>query len=104
MLTAGTHGGIDDCARQLGVQPLRKGTGEEKGAYVRTLGTSRVVAMGNGANDALMLTVAVLGIAMLGPEGLCMEAVRAADIVVADPRAGLDLLLHPDRLVATLRR
>jgi soluble P-type ATPase len=104
VLTAGTHGGLEESARILGVPIQRIGTGAEKRDYVRTLGAAQVVAMGNGANDVLMLAEAALGIAVLGPEGLCAEALRAADVLVADPCAGLDLLLRPDRLVATLRR
>ena len=45
-----------------------------------------------------------LAIVVLRREGLCADALRASDVVVADPCAGLDLLLHPARLVATLRR
>ena len=104
VLTARTHGHMDGCATVLGVQPLAIGTGTEKRDHVRTLGPRQVVAMGNGANDVLMLQEAALGIAVLGPEGLCADALRASDVVVADPCAGLDLLLHPARLVATLRR
>jgi soluble P-type ATPase len=103
VLTAGTHGHMDECASVLGVQPLAIGTGAEKRDHVRTLGSRQVVAMGNGANDVLMLQEAALAIAVLGPEGLCAHALAAADVVVADPCAGLDLLLHPARLVATLR-
>jgi soluble P-type ATPase len=40
---------------------------------------------------------------VLGPEGLCAAALRAADVVVTDPCDGLDLLLMPARLIATLR-
>jgi soluble P-type ATPase len=103
VLTAGTHGHMDECATVLGVQPRAIGTGTEKRDHVRTLGSRQVVAMGNGANDVLMLQEAALAIAVLGPEGLCAEALAASDVVVADPCAGLDLLLHPARLVATLR-
>jgi len=41
--------------------------------------------------------------AVLGPEGLAVEAIREADLVTPSPEAALDLLLHPARLVATLR-
>jgi soluble P-type ATPase len=51
-----------------------------------------------------MLSSAALGIAVLGPEGLAVEALRAAHVVVARIEDALDLLLHPQRLVATLRR
>jgi soluble P-type ATPase len=103
VLTAGTHGHMEECAMVLGVQPRAIGTGTEKQDHVRTLGPDQVVAMGNGANDVLMLQEAALAIAVLGPEGLCAGALAASDVVVADPCAGLDLLLHPARLVATLR-
>src|SRR5205085_1175931 len=33
-------------------------------------------------------------LAVHGPEGLCADELAAADVVVADPCAGLDLLLH----------
>ena len=69
VLTAGTHGHMDECATVLGVQPLAIGAGTEKRDHVRTLGPEQVVAMGNGANDVLMLQEAALGIAVLGPEG-----------------------------------
>jgi hypothetical protein len=40
---------------------------------------------------------------VFGPRGLCADALRAADVVVANRCAELDLLLHPARLVAALR-
>jgi soluble P-type ATPase len=76
----------------------------QKRAFVESLGAEKVAAVGNGANDAEMLAVAALGIAVLGPEGLARAAWRNADLVVPDVGAALDLLLHPQRLVATLRR
>jgi soluble P-type ATPase len=103
VLTAGTHGNIAAAAQDLGVTPRLVGSAMEKRDYVRTLGVTQVVAMGNGANDRLMLQESALGIAVLGTEGLCAAALAAADVIVPDPNAGLDLLLHPARLVATLR-
>ena len=74
-----------------------------KAALVRRLGASRVACIGNGRNDRLMLRAAALGIATLQAEGAARESVVAADIVVADIRDALDLLLIPRRLTATLR-
>ncbi|OPZ75388.1 MAG: hypothetical protein BWY80_00175 [Firmicutes bacterium ADurb.Bin456] len=76
----------------------------EKGEYVRTLGPESVIAMGNGTNDALMLERSALGIAVVGPEGASTAALQKADLVVASIISGLDLLLNPKRLVATLRK
>jgi soluble P-type ATPase len=65
LLTAGTHGHVEESALALDLQPLAIGTGTEKRCYVRALGPRQVVAMGNGANDVLMLREAALAIAVL---------------------------------------
>lgn len=107
-LTADTHGRQRALDAQLGVAATILGPDaaqeEQKAAYVRRLGVEAVVAVGNGANDALMLRAAALGIAVLGPEGLAGAALREADIVTASISDALDLLLNPRRIVATLRR
>jgi len=106
MVTADTQGQAAAIAGQLKVRLVLVSPGDEanqKRALVERLGAKRAVAIGNGANDAAMLQAAALGIAVLGPEGLAGEALRAAD-VVAGIHGALDLLLHPRRLVATLRR
>lgn len=82
------------------------GSGDQaraKEELVGTLGPSKVAAIGNGANDRLMLERAALGICVLGTEGSATAALLASDIVVRHPADGLDLLLHPGRLAATLR-
>jgi len=50
-----------------------------------------------------MLQAAALGIAVIGPEGAAADTLHAADIVAPNIHAALDLLLHPLRVVATLR-
>jgi len=107
LVTADTQGRATAIAEQLGVGLVRVAPGDEaeqKRALVERLGEERVVAIGNGANDAGMLQAAALGVAVLGPEGLAGEAWRAADVVMASIYDALDLLLHPRRLVVTLRR
>lgn len=75
----------------------------QKEAYVRGLGVDRVVALGNGNNDVLMIKAARLGIAVSLREGCSVETLKAASILVASPVDAIDLLLHPKRLIATLR-
>jgi soluble P-type ATPase len=108
LLTADTHGRQAEIDRALGTQAilLRRGEpeAERKAAYVRALEPESVVAIGNSESDRLMLGEAALGVAVLGPEGLAMGALREADIAAADIGDALDLLLHPKRLVGTLRR
>jgi P-type E1-E2 ATPase len=107
LLTADTHGRQEEIDAALALTASRITPGEERGqksAFVRQLGASRVVAIGNGGNDVGMLEAAAIGIAVLGPEGLCTEAMAAADVAVVDILDALNLLLKPRRLVASLRR
>jgi P-type E1-E2 ATPase len=76
----------------------------QKADVVRQLGAERVVAIGNGANDADMLADAALGIAIVGPEGVAAGALAAADVVVPTISDALGLLVNSKRLIATLRR
>lgn len=71
--------------------------------FVRALGRESVASLGNGRNDALMLRESALGVAILGQEGAAFAALSAAAVVCASVLDGLDLLLNPLRLAATLR-
>jgi soluble P-type ATPase len=79
------------------------GLDKQKEEYIRVLGAESVVAFGNGRNDRLMLKAARLGVAVVGREGCATDAVMAADLCIVDVADGLDLLLHPKRLEATLK-
>jgi soluble P-type ATPase len=105
-ITAATHGPVEGLASELGVEIEVIKPGDEAGqkhSFVQRLGPFHVVAIGNGANDALMLEEAAVGIAVLGPECAAASAVHSADVIAADITAALDLLLKPERLLATLR-
>lgn len=107
LVTADTHGKAVTIASRLGVQLARIEPGseaEQKRALVQRLGAEQVVAVGNGANDGAMLRTAALAIAVLGGEGLAVEALHSADVVVTSIEDALDLLIHPKRLMATLRK
>lgn len=102
-LTAGTHGNLVELERVLGLPLQIIGSGEEKRRYVEQLGPQSVIAFGNGRNDVGMLRVAAIGVAILAGEGAATGALQAADVLALGPADALDLLLHPKRLVATLR-
>jgi soluble P-type ATPase len=72
-------------------------------AYAERLGLERVLAIGNGINDGLMLRQAALGICVIQGEGAAVRAMQAAEMVCLDIGAALDLLLRPHRVTATLR-
>lgn len=106
ILTADTFGTAAQACRGIKgtVHVLEPGEGAgQKEKFIARLGAERTVTVGNGTNDTLMLEKAALGIIVLGPEGTSVKALLAADVVVSNICDGLDLLLHPKRLVATLR-
>jgi soluble P-type ATPase len=80
-----------------------EGHAAQKERYVMSLGPQRVVALGNGNNDANMLKAAKLGIAVCLKEGCAIEAMKSSNILIRSPLDAIDLLLNPKRLVATLR-
>lgn len=107
LLTADTHGRQSIIDEQLGFAARRLTGGDEqaqKRRFVEDLGADSVVAVGQGANDALMLKAAALGICVMSAEGAASETLLAADIVVPNIIAAFDLLDKPLRIVATLRK
>ena len=106
LITADTHGRQASIAQQLGVTAERLQPGTEaaqKADFVRRLGADTVVAIGQGANDAAMLKEAALGLCVMLREGVAVETLLAADILVPDIFAALELLEKPLRILATLR-
>lgn len=77
---------------------------ESKSLFLRKLGAEETIAIGNGANDELMLKEASLGIAVIGKKGASSGTIIASDVVVSNIKDALELLLCPERLKASLRR
>lgn len=75
----------------------------QKADFVTKLGSEKVVAFGNGKNDREMLKVARFGVIILGKEGCAVDSLLSADAQVPTIEDGLDLLLKPKRLRATLK-
>lgn len=108
LVTADTHGRQVAIDRELDLDAhrLEKGQAEapQKAELVRRLGSDSTVAIGNGANCALMLKEAAIGIAVIEAEGTSVAALQSSDVVVRSIVDALDMLLNPRRLVATLRQ
>ena len=107
MLTADTHGKQADIDAQLNLTAVRIQKGNEaqqKADYVRKLGVETVVSLGQGANDALMLKEAAIGIAVMSLEGLAIETLQSADLLMPDTPAALALFDNPVRMIASLRK
>jgi P-type E1-E2 ATPase len=107
MLTADTHGKQTQIDQQLNLKAVRIQEGleaQQKSDYVLNLGPEKTLALGQGSNDALMLKQAIIGVCILSEEGTAVETLINADLVVPDIQAGLQLLLHPRRITASLRK
>ncbi len=106
VVTADTFGSATQALDGLPVRLTRLPDGPHGAAkrrYAENLGADRCVAIGNGRNDEQLLAVVALGIAVVQGEGAARETALAADVLVPDIGAALGLLIHPERLAATLR-
>ena len=107
LLTADTHGRQAVIDQQLGLIAVRIQPGAEslqKAEYVRRLGVESVVSIGQGANDADMLSAAQLGICVMSLEGVAKETLLASDLIAPTILSALELLEKPMRIAASLRR
>lgn len=107
IVTADTHGSAQRLGEGLDINISRIEAGREdaqKLALVEQLGKENTICIGNGCNDVSMLKESGLGICVMGREGVSVEAIMSSDLMVLDIDDALDLLLKPDRLVATLRK
>lgn len=102
VLTAATYGGLEQLKGILPCRITQIDDGVDKLKRVQALGPG-VMAVGNGANDAMMLKAADIGICVMGAEGAAGVAIQAADIIVSDILHVFALLKNPQRLTETLR-
>lgn len=107
LLTADTHGKQAVIDQQLGLTAIRIQPGGEalqKAEYVRRLGSDKVVAIGQGANDAEMLAAAHLGICVMSLEGVAKDTLLASDLITPTILSALELFETPNRIIASLRK
>ncbi|MGN0838602.1 MAG: HAD family hydrolase [Pyramidobacter sp.] len=105
VLTADTYGTVRAQCAPLGVEVHtfpRAGAGMCKREIAAAL-QGGTACFGNGYNDIPMFDLADLAVAVVEGEGACAALLPHADVVVRSAAEGLDLLLKPQRLRATLR-
>ena len=105
VLTADTYGTVQAQCAGLGAEIRtfpRANAADCKEEIARSLG-GKAACIGNGFNDIKMFGIAELAIAVMDGEGVCAALIGHADVLVRSAEEGLDLLLKPDRLRATLR-
>ncbi|ETP73026.1 soluble P-type ATPase [Lachnospiraceae bacterium JC7] len=105
ILTADTYGTVRQQCKHLGVSIETFPKAEAalcKLEIVKKLG-DKVMCIGNGYNDVLMMDEAALSVAVIGKEGAFSGVLTHADIVNVNILDALMLLIHTDRIRATLR-
>lgn len=85
------------------IEPVITKTAREKRAFVESIGAERTVCVGNGNIDVEMFRVAGLSICTIQAEGATTQAMLQADIVVIHIKHAFEILLDPEKLIATLR-
>ncbi len=106
LLTADTYGTARLLSEDLDIELIEVDTvngGHDKRLFLHKVKAQESVAIGNGFNDIEMLDEANLSIVIIGQEGCAVPALLKADIAVTNISDALDLLLNPQRIVATLR-
>lgn len=83
------------------VPPIEQGLAKKN--YLQKLNAKETISIGNGRNDQQVMKDSAVGILILGEEGAAVEALKAADIIVANIFDAINLLQHPNRLLSTLR-
>ena len=107
MLTADTHGRQDHIDKELNLNSVRinrENEAQQKEAFVIKKGPESTIAIGNGANDELMIRKAAIGIVLIQEEGACFRTISSGKIVFKNIIHALDALVYPNRIIATLRR
>ena len=108
LISADTRGNLNDIALKLGVtgikiQPAGLLEAEAKNNELLKLGREETVAVGNGNNDSIMLKTAVLGISILGEEGLASKSLQNSDLVFSNCIDAIRFLMNEKKIIATLR-
>ena len=74
-----------------------------KREIVNNIDSKLTMTIGNGNNDVEMFEESILSVAVIGDEGCAVKAIFAAYIITNNSGVGIDLLLNPHRIKATLR-
>lgn len=106
VITADTFGTVKECLRdtdiKLRILTESNGTNEKK-EFVKSLGSSNTIAVGNGMNDLGMLEESRIGICVIGYEGAATKALLKSDIAVVHVMDAINLIKKPKAMKATLR-
>jgi soluble P-type ATPase len=104
LFSGDTQGNAADIASELEVDLRKTPSADQKVEAVREIGVDTAATIGNGRIDKELFEEVRLAIATLQAEGVHIETLLAADLVVPSINDALDLLLKEKRLIASLRK
>lgn len=106
IITADTFGTVEAQLKNTNCKVLKitnENQNQQKLELIQKLDANNTIAFGNGRNDELMLKEAVIGIGILENEGIYTKNLLSADIICKNIANAFELLLTPNKLIATLR-
>ncbi|OZI12479.1 ATPase P [Bacillaceae bacterium SAS-127] len=106
LVTADTHGtASSQCVNMpIEIQVFdNSNAAENKREIAEKLGAEQCICIGNGFNDGQMFEACGISIIVIGEEGCSAKSLLKADIVCKNIEEAFDLILKPNRIIATLR-
>ncbi len=106
LVTADTNGTVRNQCADLPIEIQifdNSNVAEKKKALAEQLGANNCICIGNGFNDAQMFDVCSISIIIMSSEGCSVKSFLKADIACKDIEDAFDLILNPNRMIATLR-
>ena len=102
--TGNTRGNADQLAQELGIEWVLAESGEAKKEQALKLQPETCISIGNGLIDLELMKVVKLRIVTLQAEGVHVQTLLNSDVIIPTINDALDLLIDPQRLIATLRK
>ena len=106
IVTADTHGTVKNQCADIPVQIQifdNSNAAQNKREIVEKLGSENCICIGNGFNDGQMFEACSISVIVMGVEGCSAKSLMKADIVCKSIEDAFDLILKPNRIIATLR-
>lgn len=103
LFTGNTRNDADQICQQLGIEWRLAKNAEDKQHLAHEFESSSCVSIGNGLIDLQLMKAVALRIVTLQAEGVHVQTMLNSDIIVPSFIDALELLLDPQRLIATLR-
>ncbi len=106
IITSDTFGTAENMVKDINAKLFiisGENSADKKKEIVYKLGYPETAIVGNGYNDHEMLKQGVIGIGIVGVEGLAVKALLHCDVIVPRIEDALNLFLNSKRIVATLR-